>query len=252
MKNNWALLLSGISFIASLVMIICYSIKASNISFVNSDTYLSAILALVALFVTINIGYQIYNAVELKEQFKNLKQKTENSLNLIDQKSKDIENKFTIVEHLSNSQASNISGGIYASQRSYLSSLVEYYNSLSASIKLCEIDMRKDWIEGVTGNLESVVSVSLSILQTINNNRGSYINQLGRGYNKKKQLILIFECNKCMEMITKSPVYELFKPKLDDALMLLLEINDCIIEDRVPDELIVLRLGENGLLFLGI
>lgn len=64
--------LSIIAIIISVITIILFFFKVSPNSVVDSNTFISTLVALFGLAITILIGYQIYNAVEIREKMENL------------------------------------------------------------------------------------------------------------------------------------------------------------------------------------
>lgn len=69
----WAFWLSLISIIMSGVVIALWLFKAKTIAIIQLDTFIGVIVALMALLVTIVLGWQIYNAVEIKEKLISIK-----------------------------------------------------------------------------------------------------------------------------------------------------------------------------------
>ena len=81
MKNFcWSLVLSLCSLAISVIMIVIYIFKANEFSYADPVTYLSAVLGMIALFVAVGLGYQIYNAVDLKSQINDVKRDVKNDI----------------------------------------------------------------------------------------------------------------------------------------------------------------------------
>lgn len=77
-KVNWAIGLSIIAIILWTIMIVMWCCRAGGFSVVNLDTFVGVIVALLAIIVTIAIGWQIYNAIELKNKFAKLDELEDN------------------------------------------------------------------------------------------------------------------------------------------------------------------------------
>lgn len=77
-KVNWAIGLSIIAIILWTIMIVMWCCRAGGFSAVNLDTFVGVIVALLAIIVTIAVGWQIYNAIELKNKFAKLDELEDN------------------------------------------------------------------------------------------------------------------------------------------------------------------------------
>lgn len=67
-KNNLSLILSIIAVILSLVVIVLWIVNTKNLAVVSLDSFVGIIVALLAILVTTVLGWQIYNAIEIKEK----------------------------------------------------------------------------------------------------------------------------------------------------------------------------------------
>ena len=72
-KANWAIGLSITSIALTIVMFAMWCCNAGGFSAVSLDTFVGVIVALLAIIVTFVLGWQIYNAMELKEKFAKIK-----------------------------------------------------------------------------------------------------------------------------------------------------------------------------------
>lgn len=71
--TRWAFWLSLIAIVMSSAVIALWLFKAKTIAIIQLDTFIGVIVALMALLVTIVLGWQIYNAVEIKEKLVSIK-----------------------------------------------------------------------------------------------------------------------------------------------------------------------------------
>lgn len=71
-KINMTIVLSVLSLTLSLVTIVLWSCNAGGFSAVNIDTFIGVIVALLAIIVTVAIGWQIYAAMDLRSNIAKL------------------------------------------------------------------------------------------------------------------------------------------------------------------------------------
>jgi len=74
MNNNKSIILSMVAISISLVTLILFFIRVTPNSIVGIDTLLGVVAAFIGISVTLLIGYQIYNAFEIKEKLKRVKE----------------------------------------------------------------------------------------------------------------------------------------------------------------------------------
>lgn len=67
-KANWALILSVASLVIIVVIIGLWYFKSKEIAVVTLDTFIGVIVALLAIIVTLVLGWQIFNIFELKNK----------------------------------------------------------------------------------------------------------------------------------------------------------------------------------------
>lgn len=92
---NWAFWLSIVAIVLSTTIIVLWLVGICELAVVQLDTFVGVIVALMALLVTIVLGWQIYNAVEVQEKIRSiegLKKELEQSKRLF--KQADIKNAF--------------------------------------------------------------------------------------------------------------------------------------------------------------
>ena len=64
-KVNWAIGLSVVALILVAIMFVLWCCNAGGFSAVSLDTFVGVIVALLAIIVTIVLGWQIFNIFEL-------------------------------------------------------------------------------------------------------------------------------------------------------------------------------------------
>lgn len=67
-KANWAIGLSVVALILVAIMFVMWCCNAGGFSAVSLDTFVGVIVALLAIIATFILGWQIYNAMDLKEK----------------------------------------------------------------------------------------------------------------------------------------------------------------------------------------
>lgn len=67
-KLNWSFWLSLLAFVISLVALCVFICKVEPYSVVTIDTYIGVIAGFIGISVTLLVGYQIYNAVDLRQR----------------------------------------------------------------------------------------------------------------------------------------------------------------------------------------
>jgi len=88
MKKDISVIISIIAIVLSIVTIILFFVKVSPNSVVDSNTFIGVCTACIGIAVTFIIGYQIVNALQIKEKLSNLKKTSINLKALYDESSK--------------------------------------------------------------------------------------------------------------------------------------------------------------------
>lgn len=74
MKSQSTFWLSLLSFVLSIITIALFFVKITTNSVVDGLTFVGVIAAFIGISVTLLIGYQIYNAVEIKNRLYKMQQ----------------------------------------------------------------------------------------------------------------------------------------------------------------------------------
>ena len=75
MKNKLPIILSLIAILGVISVWGLWLCESFEFSVVSLDSFVGVIVALLAIIVTVAIGYQIINAIEVKDEIKQLKQR---------------------------------------------------------------------------------------------------------------------------------------------------------------------------------
>lgn len=71
-KHDKAFILSLISIFISITTVILFFVKVSPESVVDSNTYISCLVTILAILFTVLVGYQIFNAMDIKRELKRI------------------------------------------------------------------------------------------------------------------------------------------------------------------------------------
>ena len=74
-KSTWALLISIVAFLLCLLVLVLWIFEVMPHSVITPDSFIGACVSLLAVIVTIAIGWQIFNIVEVKSIIKEYAQK---------------------------------------------------------------------------------------------------------------------------------------------------------------------------------
>lgn len=67
-RLNWSFWLSIFAIVISLTTVVLFFWKVNSNSVVNASTFIGAMTAIIGISVTLVIGYQIYNVIDLKQK----------------------------------------------------------------------------------------------------------------------------------------------------------------------------------------
>ena len=151
----WAFWLSLISIVMSGAVIALWLFKAKAIAVIQLDTFIGVIVALMALLVTIVLGWQIYNAVEIKEKMISIKSLQDEQLQL----------KNEIEQARAAIRKANIHNAFYHSTmmglgagmaKDYLSAFGFLINALTMSLQADEPIEMKATVVNLTGAANAI------------------------------------------------------------------------------------------------
>lgn len=151
----WAFWLSLISIVMSGAVIALWLFKAKAIAVIQLDTFIGVIVALMALLVTIVLGWQIYNAVEIKEKMisiKSLQEEQERLKNEIEQAERNIK-KSNVYNAFYHSTMMGLGAGM---AQDYLSAFGFLINALALSLQADEPIEMKATMVNLTGAASAI------------------------------------------------------------------------------------------------
>ena len=129
-STRLSLWLSFAAFIISIIMIVICILSSREKSFITLDSFVGVCVALLAILVTMILGWQIYNALEIKEKLRRLEDLEEE----IKQQRYEMEQRFCFMcHHQTLTQAS-----IAVKEKDYVNAYRFYLDSLCNSLRLEE------------------------------------------------------------------------------------------------------------------
>ena len=148
-KWSFAHLCAYISLAISVTLVVLWCCNVGGFTVVSLDSFVGVIVALLAIVVTLAVGWQIYNSIELNERIKNL--------NTLEERL--IKQDKTLKQH--NNKANHLITYIYGveakREKEYIEAFRYYMASLRCSMLLekpINVDHLLNDLEKVTSNIE--------------------------------------------------------------------------------------------------
>lgn len=218
MKSTfWTLILSLCSLAISIIMIIIYISKANAFSYADPISYLSAVLGLIALFVAVGLGYQIYNGVELSSQIAKTRNVVDDKINgfeiMLSKTGREIE----ILNLKKEAELSYMVGVQMSAMQAYIQSLNYYLKSISLYLKLYKLTNDRDCISSVKDSINDSMGSLYIIGSFLSRTRGIYTCR-NKSINYDDIEFLIDERKEYIKSIIKSDNYELISAEFQKLL----------------------------------
>lgn len=154
MKTKLSIVLSTLSLIGVLSVWGLWLCESMELSIVSLDTFIGVIVALLAIVVTIAIGYQIINTIEVKDEIKQLKQRQdiilENEKHLIENGNNHAKLAYNLQAGNSNSTAQ-----LYAAKGEYFEAFVFFHSAFYFAIE-AEQPNQMNYINQLNTLLEAI------------------------------------------------------------------------------------------------
>lgn len=132
-KVNWAIVLSVVALILVAIMFVLWCCNAGGFSAVSLDTFVGVIVALLAIIATLILGWQIYNAMDLKEKL--------NKIEALETKLKE-SNRISAQINYSNQLSIYLNTASFCeSQNSYDSAFAAYHTAFYNAIRTNASDL---------------------------------------------------------------------------------------------------------------
>lgn len=136
-KINWAIGLSVAALILVAIMFVLWCCNVGGFSAVNLDTFVGVIVALLAIIVTIAIGWQIWAAMDLKSNITKLDTRIKEVENIRDQFKEQEQNMKQL--HYKAQHFSHIAiAETYKSRKLFIDAFRFYMSALKCGLKLTQ------------------------------------------------------------------------------------------------------------------
>lgn len=148
-KWSFAHLCAYISLAISVTLVVLWCCNVGGFTVVSLDSFVGVIVALLAIVVTLAVGWQIYNSIELNERIKNL--------NTLEERLIKQDKTFKQQNNKSNHLISFIYGVEAKREKEYIEAFRYYMASLRCSMLLdkpINVDHLLNDLEEVTANIE--------------------------------------------------------------------------------------------------
>ena len=134
MKEKLSLILSAISLVGVLSVWVLWMCESIEFSVVSLDSFVGVIVALLAIIVTVAIGYQIINAIEVKDEIKQLKQRQDI---ILENEQRLTDNGQNFIKLANNLQSGNSSSTaqLYAAKEEYFEAFVFFHSAFYFAIE---------------------------------------------------------------------------------------------------------------------
>lgn len=149
-----SLILSIIAIVGVLAVWLFWTIGSFKLSVVGLDTFIGVIVALLAIIVTIILGWQIVNALEVRGKVEELERRQASMLDIMDGLNKSIQN---TVKLGSNLQAGicDLNASFYESNGHALYAFASLHSALDQAIKAGQ--------PGLDGRIQNLYHICLAI-----------------------------------------------------------------------------------------
>lgn len=147
MKNKLPIILSLIAILGVISVWGLWLCESLELTVVSLDTFIGVIVALLAIVVTIAIGYQIINTIEVKDEITRLR----DTQRII------VENEQNFSKLACNLQADSSStiSQLHAAKKQYFESFVFYHSAFYFAIK-AELSNQMGYIDQLNNLLEAI------------------------------------------------------------------------------------------------
>lgn len=128
MKIQSAFWFALISLAISILTMVLFFVKVSSNNVVDGLTFIGVIAAFIGISVTLLIGYQIYNAVEIKNRLQKMQQ--------LETEISDSKSKLTELSNLQEEAIAIIEAKILQAKGDFCNAFVRFHSAIKYSIKL--------------------------------------------------------------------------------------------------------------------
>ncbi len=169
--SRWAIFLSVIALVASITLGIIWIFDVKELSVVNSDTFISALISVLGLLFTILMGWNIYTVIDVrqyKEEVTKILEETKKREEELNVKEKEFDSKIKRQSDLSEAYTYYGLAEVYFGQKRYVSSYLKYTSAALYFKKANEHNL-------AVHSLTRINWLLRTIRRDLNKNHGSYV-----------------------------------------------------------------------------
>lgn len=137
-KLNIAFICSGFALLIALSLVVAFCWRVGDYSVVDAGTYISILVSIMTLIFALMVGYQIYNAWEIKQQLKD-----------VELLKKELNHYKTDFYHLENEQKEGfyyMQARLYFYVEDYQNAIIKYFGAIRYSLLTNHEEDGYDWI----------------------------------------------------------------------------------------------------------
>ena len=169
--SNWAIFLAIVALVISFTIGSTWILSVKELSVVNSDTFISALIAVLGLLFTILMGWNIYSVIDVrqyKEEVTKILEETKKREEELNVKEKEFDSKIKQQSDLSEAYTYYGLAEVYFGQKRYVSSYLKYTSAALYFKKANEHNLAFHSLTRINWLLRT-------IRRDLNKNHGSYV-----------------------------------------------------------------------------
>lgn len=168
-KSAWAIVLSVVALLMSVGIVILWLCQVCRFSVVSLDSFVGVIVALLAVIVTLAVGWQIYNVIEIRQMIRKIEGQQallDESQRKLDKKQDEQNRHASLVQHL-------LIAEIRERDRKYAEAIYYYlgalYNAIDVQEQPNNIDLIFKRIPDCLDKLEGMTEIPAEMYNDIEN-----------------------------------------------------------------------------------
>lgn len=196
-KANWALILSVASLVIIVAIIGLWCFKSKEIAVVTLDTFIGIIVALLAIIVTVAIGWQIWAAMDMKSNIEKLDSRIQEVENIRD-KFKEQEQKMNELHSRAQHFSQLAIAETYKNRGDFVNAFRFYMSSLKCGLRLTKsrnslpiLESMSECANSIVGPINLPEAVQVDIISNDKDIRKTHL--FGVVQNKYEQIFSEFK-----------------------------------------------------------
>lgn len=132
--SRLSIILSVVAIVGVISVWLLWIMDSLHLAVISLDTFVGVIVALLAIIVTIVLGWQIINALELQGKIKDLEKSQSSILDIIRALNENVQNSIKLSSNLQSGIDGN-NANAYLQQGQFVEAFVFFHSALSQAIK---------------------------------------------------------------------------------------------------------------------